>query len=133
MTTTTSQTMKKQPVVAVPGVVAGRGPDLEDSAAVVRPPAYVRGTDRLSEGEGGGHRRATGGDEQRQDQERGGLESDVRRDQGREDAKGPELEERAAVVHPPASIAYGRYGALLASLKGKDMVRREGDRAVLVR
>ena len=76
---------------------------------------------------------ATGGYEQRQGQERGGLESDVRRDQGREDAKGPELEERAAVVHPPASIAYGRYGALLASLKAKDMVRREGDRAVLVR
>ena len=52
MTKTTSQTMKKQPVVAMPGVVVGRGPDLEDSAAVVRPPAYVRGTDRLSEGEG---------------------------------------------------------------------------------
>ena len=67
MTKTTSQTMKKQPVVAVPGVVAGRGPDLEDSAAVVRPPAYVRGT------------------------------------------------------------------ALSASLKGKDMVRREEARAVLVR
>ena len=131
MTKTTSQTMKKQPVVAMPGVVVGRGPDLEDSAVLqwyAHQRTYGALTDCLKV-----KVEATGGYEQRQGQERGGLESDVRRDQGREDAKGPELEERAAVVHPPASIAYGRYGALLASLKGKDMVRREGDRAVLVR
>ena len=47
---------------------------------------------------------ATGGYEQRQGQERGGLESDVKGDQGREDARGPELEERAAVIRPPVYV-----------------------------
>ena len=72
--TTTSEIMKTSPVVGMPGVVAGRGPDPEEGAAVVRPPAYVQGTVSLSEGDGGGQRRATGGDYNQESYDRSGRQ-----------------------------------------------------------
>ena len=58
------------------GVVSGIGTDPEESAAVIRPtsPAYVLGTASLSEGDGGGQRRATGGE---QGQVRGGQKGET--------------------------------------------------------
>ena len=60
--------MKKSPVVGMPGVVSGRGPDPEEGAAYRCTPTITsvrtgHCTASLPEGDGRGQRRAPGGDE----------------------------------------------------------------------